>query len=341
MSSVARKDAESSVAKRSTDARDVSQAISPAENSSVNPRQAVAREPRTTVTNVLRPGNEAPRTLSKPEKSSSGLSASITKLSLEDRFTVEALDLAPALVTPATNFQNLYDQVLNYYLWRFTDIAYSHDSNIAFIAQIYPCASRVARVTINAVINKLIIGATQNGLPVGNFGNRSGPAKQYLFPSIAAAIIGAVGKTTPLWSGEQSFIPHMNNVVPQIDPRDPAQVAAAGAIVHIVNPHVFAPDAMTDKIVHRLCSTGEITLRAVDWKIPTGTPHWLTVRAVNAGRINVNVHADVHPNNFDPPNTVLSTLCSCTNLPVNQCRYALMRAVEESVLYSLLTEGFE
>jgi len=283
---------------------------------------------------LTRPPPPAPRTVHNPEPvvSSSSLSAELTKLNLLDRFTPEARDLQPPLVSPHFQAQAIYNQLFSYYEYRFTDIAYAHDSTIAYIAQIVPAANRVATVALNAIVNKLIIGNRTDGLPVANLPAPVGPPKGFLFPSVATAVISAVGKTCPDWSGDQYFIPSLNNVlVPLTD--------NAGAA--ILNIHQFPANPGLDAIVQRLCSTGSIPMRSTDWKIPGGTPHWLAVSPRNNGRINVLVHSDVHPDNFDPPNTVLAALCSCTALAAGNCRYLIMRGVSETTVWSLISSSSE
>jgi hypothetical protein len=263
---------------------------------------------------------------------SSSLNSELSKLNLIDRFTPEARDLQPPLVHPHFQHQMLYDQLFAYYQYRFTDIAYAHDSTIAYIAQIIPAADRVATIALNAIVNKLIIGNRTDGLPVNNFAGPVGPPKGFLFPSVSAAVITAIGKTSPEWSGDQFFIPDLNNAAIVLND------SSGNAIANI---HQFPANPGLDAIVQRLCSTGSIPLRSTDWKIPGGTVHWLAVTPRVNGRINALVHADVHPDNFDPPNTVLSVLCSCTALTPNNCRYLIMRGIAETTVWSLITASAE
>jgi hypothetical protein len=266
------------------------------------------------------------------EPAPSSLNSELAKLNLLDRFIPEARDLNPALTTPDFQAQMLYDQVFRYYEYRLTDIAYAHDSTIAYIAQIVPAANRVATIVLNAVVNKLIIGNKTDGLPVNNLPGPFGPPKGFLFPSVATAIITAIGKTSPQWSGDKFFLPSLGNALVAVND-------STGAA--IVNIHQFPANPGLDSIVQRLCATGSIPMRSTDWKIPGGTPHWLAVSPRANGRINVLVHVDVHPDNFDPPNTVLAALCSCTQLAVVKCRYLIMRGVAETTVWSLVSTTAE
>jgi hypothetical protein len=53
------------------------------------------------------------------------------------------------------------------------------------------------------------------------------------------------------------------------------------------------------------------------------------------------VAPDVHPDNFDPPNTLLATVCSCTGFAANNCRYLIMRGIAETTVWSLTSEVYE
>lgn len=281
-----------------------------------------------------RPPPPAPRPQEIPtsQSTSSSISASLAKLNLGERFIPEARDLSPPLVSPAFDAQSLYNQIFAYYQWRFTDIAYASDSTIAYVPQIVPCANRVAYVALNAIVNKLIIGNRTDGLPVAALANPVGPPKGFLFPALAAAVITAVGKTSPKWSGDQFFIPSLDDAIPTL--RD-----SAGTAIAAVHQFVAAPG--TDMIVQRFCATGKIPLRSTDWKIPGGTPHWLVVRNANNGRLNALVAPDVHPDNFDPPNTLLALICSCTNRQAATCRYLIMRGIAETTVWTLTSEVYE
>merc|ERR1712176_1565084 len=106
----------------------------------------------------------------------------------------------------------------------------------------------------------------------------------------------ATGKTSPKWSGDQFFIPSLDDAVPALNDSEGNAIA---------NVHQFLAAPGIDMIVQRFCAAGKIPLRSTDWKIPGGTPHWLVVRDANNGRLNALVAPDVHPDNFDPPNTLL------------------------------------
>lgn len=299
-----------------------------------NPRANAASEQRNRTENMTRPPPNVPRsqpTQSK-EPTASSLSAQLSTLNLLDRFLPEARDLQPALVQPAFNAQMVYTQVFDYFHYRFNDIAYSHDSTIAYVPQVIPAAHRVAIVTLNAIVNKLIIGNRTDGLAVNILANPIGPPKGFLFPSVATAVITAIGKTCPIWSGDQYFIPDLANAIPGLNDH-------AGNAVN--NVHIFPANPAMDSIVARLCSTGNIPMRSTDWKIPGGTPHWLVVSPRVNGRINALVAPDVHPDNYDPPNTVLSCLASCTNFDQNNCRYVIMRGVAETTVWSLISASIE
>jgi hypothetical protein len=240
--------------------------------------------------------------------------------------------LNPALVDPHFDAQSLYTQVYSYYEWRLTDIAYGADSTIAYVAQIQASAHRIALVTLNAVVNKLIIGNRADNLPVANLVAPLGPPKGYLFPALSASVIAAVGKTSPKWSGDQYFIPNLNDAVPAFND------FAGNAIANI---HQFPANPAQDMIVHRFCNAGKIPLRSVDWKIPGGTPHWLVVRDDANGRVTAAVQADVHPDNFDPPNTLLATTCACTALPLANTRYVIMKSIAVTTVWSMTSEVYE
>jgi hypothetical protein len=212
------------------------------------------------------------------------------------------------------------------------DIAYAVDSTIAYVGQIDNVAQRITTVTLNAIVNKLIIGNRTDGLNVAALAAPIGPPKGFLFPSVAASIITAIGKTSPIWSGDQYFLLDLGNAVPVLN--DHAQNP-------IANLQVFPAAPNVDILVERFCSAGKIPMRSVDWKIPGGTPHWLIVLDSNNGRTNALVAPDVHPDNFDPPNTVLAALTSCTGFAVANCRYVIMKGVSDTTIWSLISTVYE
>jgi hypothetical protein len=185
---------------------------------------------------------------------------------------------------------------------------------------------------VNAIVNKLIIANRTDGLAVANLNNPVGPPKGFLYPALAAAVIAATGKTSPLWSGDQFFIPDLNNAIPAINDH------AGNAIVNI---HQFPANPGQDNIVNRFCNAGKIPLRSTDWKIPGGTPHWLFVRADNNGRTTGYVMPDVHPDNFDPANSVLASVCASTAQAPAGTRYVIMKSVATTTLLSLISEAYE
>jgi hypothetical protein len=279
-----------------------------------------------------RPPPTVPRPTQEPSQTTATLSATLNKLNLLEGFEPEARDLNPPLIQPHFIVQQVYDQLYDYYIWRFTDIAYASDSTIAYVAQIAASADRVAKVTVNAIVNKLIIANRTDGLPVANLANPSGPPKGFLFPALAAAVITATGKTSPLWSGDTFFIPDLNNAIPAYQDR-------AGNAIN--NPHVFVANPGQDIIVTRFCNAGKIPLRSTDWKIPGGTPHWLVVRNDANGRVTCYTMPEVHPDNFDPPNTVLSAICACTAADFNNTQYVIMKSIATITLFSLVSEAYE
>jgi hypothetical protein len=293
-----------------------------------------APEPTNPVEPSQRPPPPAPRPEDRPASTpnSSSISASLAKLNLGERFIPEARDLAPPLVSPGFQAQDVYNQIFAYYNWRFTDIAYASDSTIAYVPQIANCANRVAYVALNAIVNKLIIGNRTDGLHVATLANPVGPPKGFLYPALAAAVITAIGKTSPKWSGDQFFIPNLDDAIPTLVDSDGNAIA---------NCHQFLAAPGTDMIVQRFCAAGKIPLRSTDWKIPGGTPHWLAARDANNGRLNLLVAPDVHPDNFDPPNTLLATICSSTALTAANCRYLIMRGIAETTVWSLVSEVYE
>lgn len=260
------------------------------------------------------------------------LNSTLTKLSLLERFVPEARDLTPALVRPHFQAQTLYDFIRDYYNWRFTDIAYAADSSVAYIPQCLPCAQRVALLTVNAVTNKLIIANRCEGFPTNTLANPTGPAKGFLFPALAASVISAIGKTCPIWSGDTYYVPDLNNEIPALE--DPEGTA-------INNCHQFPADATRDCIITRFCSTGHIPMRSVDWKIPGGSPHWLVVHDSANARSAALLEANVHPDNFDPPNTILGIASSCTAQAEGDCKYIIMKPISTQTVYSLISEAYE
>jgi len=293
-----------------------------------------APEPTNQVEPLQRPPPPAPRPteIQASTPSSSSISASLAKLNLGERFIPEARDLSPPLVAPGFQAQNVYNQIYAYYHWRFTDIAYASDSTIAYVPQIANCANRVAYVALNAIVNKLIIGNRTDGINVAALANPVGPPKGFLYPALAAAVITAIGKISPKWSGDQYFIPNLDNTVPVLQDSEGNNIA---------NCHQFLAAPGTDMIVQRFCAAGKIPVRSTDWKIPGGTCHWLAVRDSNNGRLNMLVAPDIHPDNFDPPNTLLATISSCTGFATNNCRYLIMRGIAETTVWSLTSEVYE
>jgi hypothetical protein len=294
------------------------------------PRQMDERPTRTEP--PIRPPPTVPRPSEDSASATNPLSQTLTKLSLLERFEPEARDLNPPLVQVHFDAQAVYNQVFEYYNWRFTDIAYATESTIAYVAQIDASADRVAQVTVNAIVNKLIIANRTDGLAVANLNNPVGPPKGFLYPALAAAVIAATGKTSPLWSGDQFFIPDLNNAIPVL------QDHTGNAIANI---HQFPANPGQDNIVNRFCNAGKIPLRSTDWKIPGGTPHWLFVRADNNGRTTGYVMPDVHPDNFDPANSVLSAICASTAQAPAGTRYVIMKSVATTTLLSLISEAYE
>lgn len=294
------------------------------------PQQQDERSTRTT-SNVQVPPT-VPRPSEEPASSNNPLSSTLAKLDLLERFEPEARDLNPALVQVHFIAQQVYNQLFEYYRWRFSDIAYATESTIAYIAQIDASADRVAQVTLNAIVNKLIVANRTDGLPVNGLANPVGPPKGFLYPALAAAVIAATGKTSPLWSGDQFFIPDLNNAVPAVNDfnGDP-----------INNIHQFPANPGQDNIVTRFCNAGRIPLRSTDWKIPGGTPHWLFVRNAANGRITGYVMPDVHPDNFDPANSVLAAICASTAQAANGTRYVIMKSIATTTLLSLASEAYE
>jgi hypothetical protein len=144
--------------------------------------------------------------------------------------------------------------------------------------------------------------------------------------------IAALGKTCPVWSGDQFFTPDLNNAVPLIDDLLGNPIA---------NIHQFPNNPQLDMIVHRFCQAGAIPLRSIDWKIPGGTPEWLAVRDSQNGRISIFIAPDVHPDNFDPARTLLSTLLASTHFTVARTRYAIMRSIAEITIWSLNGELYD
>jgi hypothetical protein len=231
-----------------------------------------------------------------------------------------------------TQWQPVYNAVFAYYQWRFQDIAEAADSSIALGPQVDDAADRVAQVLINAIVNKLIIANRTNGLPVNNLANADGPPKAFLFPSVAATILAAVGVTIPVWSGDTTFVPNLNNAVP-------AFVDYAGNA--IANIQTFPANVNMDQTILRFCSTGHINIRACDWKIPGGKPHWLTIKTIVNQRITVSLVQRIHPENFDPPATLLSTLIPLTNAVVAASEYIIMKYLDRRETYSLITAAYE
>lgn len=306
----------------------------------VAPQQAQAApeargERPTDVLPLQRPPPPTQRPQASSESSDSApstLRSTISRLNLAERFEPEARDLNPQLVHPHFNAQNLYNQVFEYYEWRFTDIAYGSDSTIAYVAQIQTSANRVAIIVLNAIVNKLIIGNQADGLPVVNLANPRGPPKGFLFPALSCGVIAAVGKTSPKWSGDQYFMPDLNNTIPAFN--DYLGVA-------VNNIHQFPANPAQDTIVHRFCNAGKIHLRSVDWKIPGGTPHWLVVRQDQNQRTTISVAPDVHPDNFDPPNTLLASVCACTNFDAAATRYIIMKSIATNTVWTMNSEVYE
>lgn len=260
------------------------------------------------------------------------LTATLDKLSLLERFVPEARDLTPQAVRPHFIAQNLYDMVYKYYQWRFSDIAYAATTSVAYIGQVDPCARRVALLTVNATVNKLIIANRNEGWNVNTLANPTGPAKGFLFPALAASIISAIGKTCPIWSGDTYYIPDLNDEIPALND-------ALGVAIN--NVHQFAANTVLDGVITRFCATGNIPMRSVDWKIPGGTPHWLVHVTAQFGRTSALVHANVHPDNFDPPNTLLGVASSCTALAANNCRYIIMKPVSDQAVLALISQAYE
>jgi len=297
---------------------------------SIAPQQQDERPTRTQPN--VRPPPAVQRPTEDSASSTNPLSSTLAKLDLLERFEPEARDLNPPLVQIHFIVQQVYDQLFAYYQWRFSDIAYATESTIAYIAQIDASADRVAQVTLNAIVNKLIIANRTDGLPINNLAQPVGPPKGYLYPALAAAVIAATGKTSPLWSGDQFFIPDLNNAVP---------VVTNHRANPIVNIHQFPANPGQDNIVTRFCNAGKIPLRSTDWKIPGGTPHWLFVRTDANGRVTGYVMPDVHPDNFDPANSVLAAICASTAQPANGTRYVIMKSIATTTLLSLASEAYE
>jgi hypothetical protein len=335
MSRLAHKDALESVEQKGSE-REMDTPPPPQTSAPVapGPKTEARPERQTKVRSLDRPDPDVlrPQQVSTSEPSPSSLNSELSKLSLLDRFYPEPRVLDPPLLSPNFIAQMVYDQLFAYYQWRFTDIAFASDSTIAYVAQIVPAADRVAIVALNAIVNKLIIGNRTDGLPVGNLANPVGPPKGFVFPSVSTAVISAIGKTSPIWSGDQFFIPDLGNAIPAFNAHD-------GAAVN--NIHQFPANPALDTIVARFCAAGAIPMRATDWKIPGGTPHWLVVSPRANGRVNCLVHSNVHPDNFDPPNTLLSTLASCTQLDAAATRYLIMRGIAENTVWSLITQSSE
>jgi hypothetical protein len=279
-----------------------------------------------------RPPPTVPRPTEERSVPIAPLTQTLNKLNLLERFEPEARDLNPPLVRPHFIAQQVYNQLFGFYLWRFTDRAYASDSTIAYVAQINNSAVRVAKVTVNAIVNKLIIANRTDGFPVGNLANPTGPPKGFLFPALAAAVITATGKTSPLWSGDTFFIPDLNNAIPAFDDH-------LGNAVN--NIHQFPANPGQDIILTRFCNAGKIPLRSTDWKIPGGTPHWLIVRNDANARTTCYTMSTVHPDNFDPPNTVLAAICASTAADWNNSQYIIMKSVATTTLFSLVSEAYE
>jgi hypothetical protein len=294
------------------------------------PQQTDERQTRTEP--MIRPPPTVPRPSEEPSSSVNPLSTTLAKLDLLERFEPEARNLNPALVQIHFIAQKVYDQLFEYYQWRFTDIAYATESTIAYIAQIDASADRVAQVTLNAIVNKLIIANRTDGMPVANLTTPVGPPKGFLYPALAAAVIAATGKTSPLWSGDQFFIPDLNNALPAVNDFQGTAIA---------NIQTFPANPGQDNIVARFCNAGKIPLRSTDWKIPGGTPHWLLVRYDNNGRITGYVMPDVHPDNFDPPNSVLAAIAASTNQDRAATRYVIMKSIATTTVLSLASEAYE
>lgn len=285
------------------------------------------------VQNLMRPPPQVPRP--RPDLAGNepnSVADIISTLKLLDRFEPEARDLDPALVQCHFDPQQIFNVLFRYYRFRFQDIALANDSPVGFNAQIIPCARRVAIVTINAITNKLIIANRTDGLPINNLPNPVGPPKGFLYPAVAAAVIAAVGKTSPIWSGDQYFTPDLNDAIPAfVDDQNNA----------VNNIHIFPAAPGADTVIARFCSAGSIPMRTTDWKIPGGTPHWLLVRENVNGRYTGSVHPDVHPDNFDPPNTLLAIMCSCTNLNPAQTRYIVMKSIAYTTVWTLVQQAYE
>lgn len=267
-----------------------------------------------------------------PSSNPSSLTSELQTLNLLERFEPEPRVLNPALVSIHFRAQAVYTQLYNYFEYRFNDIAYTSDSTIAYVPQVAPAADRVAQVAMNAIINKLIIANRSQGLPVNNLPNPVGPPKGYLFPAVSAAVISAIGKCSPIWSGDVFYVPDLNNAL--VAYNDHAGNAVA-------NSHIFPANAPVDSVVQRFCSAGKIPLRSTDWKIPTGTVHWLPRRVEAQGRVTLSTHESCNPENFDPPNAVLATLCCCTNLANNATRYVIMKSIDRNVVHSLISSSAE
>jgi hypothetical protein len=292
---------------------------------STEPKQPTMQRIQPKDPNIPRP---APVTSDTPKTISSELST----LKLLERFEPEARVLAPVIVDPHFNAQSIYTQLYNFYKWRFFDIAHTNDSSVAYIAQVENCARRVALICLNTITNKLIIANRTEGWPIDALANPIGPPKGYTYPSLSATVIATVGKTSPEWSGDTFFVPRLNNVIPQLN--DPDGNA-------IQNIHQYVGDPLRDQMIARFCKTGNIPMRSTDWKIPGGSPHWLPVVVRNNGRVECLVKANVHPDNFDPAGTVLSSVATCTNLAVNQTLYIIMKQVSEEVVFGLLSTAYE
>lgn len=315
-------------------ARTADQPPGPASSAPIAPAAPAATDEKPTLVEPpQRPPSDAPRPQTTPSPSQpTGLTAELTTIGLLDRFTPESRDLQPPPIHPGFHGQLLHDLVYDYYFYRFTDIAYASDSTIAYVAQIASCAQRVTTVTLCSIVNKLILGNRADGLPVNNLANPIGPPKGFLHPSVAASVIAAIGKTSPIWSGDQFFLPSLENAVPAINDH------TGNAIPNI---HRFPANPGLDMVVLRFCSAGSIPTRSVDWKIPGGTHHWLTVLERNNGRTNALIAPDIHPDNYDPANTLLSCVCACTRLQPNACRYVIMRGIADTTIWSLISTAYE